>query len=109
MFEIEVRHERSRQLVAPLGELDIATRDHLEQVLTPLLDGDFEHVVVDLRGVDFMDATAAGLLIASLKRAEDARTRFSLILGARSSYRVLELCGLLGLFEVISGLEDPPA
>ncbi|MEA2158766.1 MAG: hypothetical protein QOD66_1146, partial [Solirubrobacteraceae bacterium] len=69
MFEIEVRNEHGRQTVAPLGELDIATRERLEQALTPLLHGDFEHVVVDLQGVEFMDATAAGLLVSCANRA----------------------------------------
>jgi anti-sigma B factor antagonist len=109
MFEIEVRSDRGRQTVAPFGELDIATRERLEHTLTPLLDGGYEHVVVDLRGVEFMDAAAAGLLVSCANRARAGNVRFSLILGSRASYRVLELCGLLELFEIVGDLDGSPS
>jgi anti-sigma B factor antagonist len=109
MFEIKLRHEPGRQTVAPIGELDIATRKRLEEALTPLLDGEGKQVVVDLRGVKFMDASAAGLLVSCAERARAGNVRFSLILGARSSYRVLELCGLLELFDVLRGGDGSPA
>ncbi len=102
MFDIEIRNERKRRIVAPFGELDIATRGQLEQVVTPLLDGEPGHVVLDLRGVSFMDGAAAGLLVSFATRARREHIRFSLILGARPSYRVLELCGMLELFERIA-------
>jgi anti-sigma B factor antagonist len=109
MFEINLLDEPGRQTLAPVGELDIATRERLEQVLTPLLDAEDKHVVVDLRGVEFMDASAAGLLVTCADRARAGKVRFSLILGPRSSYRVLELCGLLELFEVLPGRGGSPA
>jgi anti-sigma B factor antagonist len=112
MFEIDIRHEPEAQVVAPFGELDIATRDRLQEALSPLLDGACGHVILDLRGVGFMDATAAGLLVSCAERARESDTRFSLMLGAPTSYRVLELFGMLELFEVIGGtdaLEPEPS
>jgi anti-sigma B factor antagonist len=103
MFEIDIRQEPTRQVVAPIGELDIATRARLEQPMSPLLDGPFRHVVLDLRGVEFMDGAAAGLLVSCAEQARRTDTRFTLVLGSHSSYRVLELCGMLDLFEVIPG------
>lgn len=105
MFEIDIRTEPTGQVIAPFGELDIATRDRLHQVLAPRLDGALGHVILDLRGVAFMDATAAGLLVSCAERARESDTRFSLILGARTSYRVLELFGMLELFDVIGETE----
>lgn len=109
MFDIDIRDERGCLILAPFGELDIATTGRLEQALTPLLGGDVGHVVLDLRGVSFMDAAAAGLLVGCADQAQRSRTRFSLILGARSSYRVLELCGMLDRFELISGPGAAPS
>jgi anti-sigma B factor antagonist len=109
MFEINLQHENGRRTVAPVGELDIATRERLEQALTPLLEGEDKQVVVDLQGVAFMDAAAAGVLVSCAERARARNVRFSLILGARSSYRVLELCGLLELFEVVGGRDGSSA
>jgi anti-sigma B factor antagonist len=109
MFEINLVDEPGRQTVVPIGELDIATRERLERVLTPLLDDEDKHVVVDLRRVEFMDASAAGLLVSCADHARAGNIRFSLILGPRSSYRVLELCGLLELFEVLPGHDAGPA
>ncbi len=103
MLEIETRNDPAAQIVAPFGELDIATRDRLDETLSPLLDGGHRHVILDLRGVEFMDATAARLLVSCGERARQSNTRLSLILGPRPSYRVLELCGMLQLFDLVGG------
>lgn len=93
-------------MVAPQGELDISTCPALKQALAPLLGGEFDHVIVDLRRVEFMDASAAGLLVGCAERAQKRGVRLSLILGRPGSHRVLELGGLLHRFDVV---EDAPA
>lgn len=104
MFEVAVRHEPRRQIVTARGELDISTRPSLKQALMPLLNRDFDHVIVDLRAVDFMDASAAALLLSCAERARSRRQRFSLMLGGPASHRVLTLCGLLDRFDIIAEL-----
>lgn len=92
-------------MVAPQGELDISTCPALKQALAPSVGGEFDHVIVDLRRVEFMDASAAGLLVGCAERAQQRGVRLSLILG-RPGSPVLELGGLLHRFDVV---EDAPA
>jgi anti-sigma B factor antagonist len=101
VFEVAVRREHGCQVLAPRGELDMSTRLSLEQALVPLLDTDFDQVIVDLRRVEFMDASAAALLVSCADRARGLGIRLSLILGRPQSHRVLALCGLLERFDIL--------
>jgi anti-anti-sigma factor len=89
-------------IVAPAGELDIASRPLMEEALGTAFGAEPERVLLDLRAVEFMDASGAWLLMQSADRADAAGPSLALILGAPPSYRVLELCGLMGRFEIVA-------
>ncbi|MEA2247836.1 MAG: hypothetical protein QOH46_2365, partial [Solirubrobacteraceae bacterium] len=59
----EVTPDRDVVTVAVDGELDIATAPVLDAQLRELRDVGFQRVVVDLRGLAFMDSTGAHLLL----------------------------------------------
>jgi anti-sigma B factor antagonist len=101
MLDIAVRDEPDRAVVVPSGELDIATGKALELAIDGLLGTGLHQVVVDLSALDFMDASAAALLLACAERAQRRGVAFSLIVTDRPARRLLELCGLLGAFDVI--------
>jgi anti-anti-sigma factor len=62
-FEIDVRPARSRVIVTPRGELDLATVGGLEAEVTDLRARGFTAVVLDLRELTFMDSTGLRLLL----------------------------------------------
>ncbi|MEA2395719.1 MAG: hypothetical protein QOJ82_3610 [Solirubrobacteraceae bacterium] len=100
-FRVDVRPDRDRVLVCPIGEIDLATAGAVEQPLLELLDQGFGHVVVDLRAVTFLDSSGVRLLVVAHERARRADARLSLILGSTGSSRALEISGLLDLLEVV--------
>jgi anti-anti-sigma factor len=100
-FRVDVRPDRERVLVCPIGEIDLATAGDVERRVAELLDEGFGHVVVDLRGVCFLDSSGVRMMVVAQDRARRAGARLSLILGSPRSTRALELSGVLDVLEII--------
>src|SRR4051794_8096219 len=62
-FAIEVRPARERVVVAPRGELDLATTEGLEAEIDGLVNAGFAEIVLDLRGLSFIDSTGLCLVL----------------------------------------------
>lgn len=75
-------------VIALAGELDLAGAAVLEREL----DGvDAGAVVVDLRGLGFMDSTGLRTLAVASQRAHRAGRRFALVPGAAQVMRVFDV------------------
>ena len=62
-FAITTRFERGVAIVAPRGELDLASAGRLRSALESLRNAGWRFVDVDLRRVEFMDASGLGVLV----------------------------------------------
>jgi anti-sigma B factor antagonist len=91
---ISVHPQRGAVRVAPSGELDFANAASLHAQLDELRGAGFEHVVLDLRELTFMDSSGVRLILREDRLARTAGRRFSLIPGIPAVQRVLSLCGL---------------
>ena len=69
------------------GELDLDSAGRLKRVLAELPDG-ASTIVLELRGLDFMDSTGLAALIAARNEAARARRSFR-VTGAAGSVRLL--------------------
>jgi anti-sigma B factor antagonist len=92
-FEVVVRHEAGRAVVALDGELDIGTVGRLDQAMRALDDDD--EVVLDLRALRFLDTSGLRAVIDEDRRATAAGRRLTLVPGPRGVQRVFELAGVL--------------
>jgi anti-sigma B factor antagonist len=95
-FRVDVHPERDVVRVVPVGELDLATSPRLQHELLELRNSGFDHVVLDLRQLTFIDSSGIRVVVAEHRFAERADREFSLISGPPAIQRVLELCGMLG-------------
>lgn len=93
-FLTEVHNQGEMCVVAVSGELDLASSATLDQQLTRMLDAAAALVVVDLRGLEFMDSTGLSTLVKAHQRAEQAGKRFALIRGSQQVQRLLSLTGV---------------
>jgi anti-sigma B factor antagonist len=91
-FNVDVRREGARMIVAPSGELDLATAGQLRSALQRSREGG--PLVLDLRDVTFMDSVGLGLVIEEHRRAEREGADFRLRPGPDSLQRLFELTGL---------------
>lgn len=91
-FEVDVRAETLGTVVTVVGELDVATSQELERELAKL--NEVALVVVDLRGLTFIDSTGLGVLVRAHQRAQDGARRFGVVRGGGQVNRLLTLTGL---------------
>ena len=94
-FSIETDQQAERLVVRPCGELDLATAPDLEDlVIGRLADG--TPVVLDLRGLSFMDSSGVRVLVAAHARASDGGGDLTIVRPARGSAvdRILEVSGI---------------
>ena len=76
-LEIESRQSADGAAVVVRGEVDMATAAKLRDVLNGLVDAGSTRIVLDCRGLDFLDSSGIGVLIAVRKRlgVRQARSR----------------------------------
>jgi len=91
-FEVDVRAETHGTVVAVSGELDVASSHLLEHELAKLHGA--ATVVVDLRGLTFIDSTGLGVLMRTHQLAVEQGRRFGIVRGNGQVDRLLNLTGL---------------
>jgi anti-sigma B factor antagonist len=90
-FRVEVLPDRDRVLVAPHGELDLATIGRLATAIDELVVREFDRIVIDLRQTSFIDSSGVHLLLTCARRAD---AHFSVIDGPLAVRRVFDLTGV---------------
>ena len=103
-FEAEVDAGVVR--IALSGDLDVSTAPSVEERLVELEDGGAERVILDLRGLGFIDSTGLSLLINADRRARRAGRRVTIVSGTGAPRRILETTGLKGRLDIV---EDEPS
>ena len=86
-----------------VGELDLSTASEAEKALRHAEAG-APFVLVDLRGVSFLDSTGLRLILAADARAKREGRRLALVPGPESVHRVFRIALLEDRLEFV----DPP-
>ena len=71
-MDIDVTQASGVAVVAPRGDLDMATVPDVRRALTGLLDRGQSRLLIDLDGVSYIDSSGMGTLIAAMKQARAA-------------------------------------
>jgi anti-sigma B factor antagonist len=102
-FESEQTEDAVR--IALSGELDVATAPTVEERLTALEAGELPpHVILDLRGLRFLDSTGLSLLINADSRGRKAGRRVTIVSGTGAPRRILDTTGLRGRLDIVEEL-----
>ena len=104
-FHVDVRREAGTVVVAPHGEIDLATVAAVRGKLDGV--GAHEVLVLDLRGVSFMDSSGVALVVDEHRRAEREGSEFRVVAGPDDQVRRLfDVTGLSRRLRLIeSGAE----
>lgn len=100
-FSVQVDDQDGRLVVRPVGELDLATVPELEGVVLPPLEAG-RTVVLDLRGLEFLDSSGVRTILEAQALAVDGDGRFSVVRPHEGSpvWRVLEVSGVDRALEI---------
>ena len=111
-LSVETRRHRRTALVALSGELDLLSVSKVAEVLDglePRADG-LRHVVLDLRGLTFMDVLGLKELIRQNELARSNRHNLAVVRGTDAIQRVLTLTGVEEMVVLVDDPDDlvPP-
>lgn len=86
------------------GELDLATAPDLERALRFVERRRPEVVVVDLRGLTFMDLSGVRVLLDAQRRASEHGYCVAIVRGRSAVHRIVELAGAE---PILTWIDDP--
>ncbi len=105
-FRVEI--DPGNVIVSAFGELDMVTVDELDAALRQALNGGC-HLVLDLRGLTFMDSQGLHLIIGWSSLAEKCGVAFKIIQGGPAVRRLFEIVGLLDRLPFVDSVGDGPS
>ena len=108
-FAVEIHRRDDVAIVQPSGELDLATVETLHAALDAIDSA--ARLVLDLRGLSFIDVIGLHLLVALHQRAQRDRFDLTLIAPAAPADKAIQLCGLdqaLPFVAPIDALDSEP-
>ena len=94
-------------IVTLKGELDHHTSEDVRKKIDQeYYDNNLLNMVLDLRGLNFMDSSGIGLIMGRYKNCKDIQGHMSIV--STSSYldRILRMSGLLNIINVYPTIED---
>ncbi len=94
LFTCEVVRNGGHDCVRPTGDLDLDTVHRVESALGGLREEGSGNLVLDLRGLTFMDSTGLRLVIRWHTAAQDEGFRFAIVPGPEIVQRVFRLTGM---------------
>jgi anti-sigma B factor antagonist len=107
-FEVSIERGEGVVVIAPVGELDIATTPRLDEALRKHEAADC--LILDLRGLTFMDVSGLRVIAAANDRSRSNGCRLTLLRGERAVHRVFEMLDLEQEFDfAIDGAPAPPS
>jgi anti-sigma B factor antagonist len=91
-FEVDLEARDEELWVLPRGDLDLAAAPELRETLSLALRSDAPAVVIDLRGLDFLDSTGLKALVEVHAGPEGHRVTF--VRGNEMIEQVLQISNL---------------
>jgi anti-sigma B factor antagonist len=88
------------------GEFDLSRATEVEQQLSDAFGPDNTDIVVDLRGVRFLDLAVLRALLRGMARAQQQGRRFGLIRPHALVWRIFVLTGLSERFSTYSSIRE---
>jgi anti-sigma B factor antagonist len=94
-----------RQVIAVAGEVDLFTAPELKAALAEAMDAGRIRLVVDLTDTTFLDSTALGVLIGTVKRLRMRDGRLTLVNTDPNIAKTFDITGLDQIFTICSTRE----
>jgi anti-sigma B factor antagonist len=105
-LEIETQRRAGRCIVAPRGDVDLASNAQLRAVIDECVVAGDVDLVVDLTGVTFLDSTGLGALIGARRKTHAFRGSLLLVCGEEKLLKLFEITGLDNVFEIHASLDQ---
>lgn len=105
-FKVETAEGDNAMHVSLSGDLDLSTAKQAEQAIEDAERAGRDMVVVDLRGLSFMDSTGLRVIVSADKRAGRSNRRLVIVQGPAAVRRVFEITRLGERLEIVDTPEE---
>jgi anti-sigma B factor antagonist len=92
--------DAERHVVAVRGEIDLFTAPELKSALSEAIESGHTRIVVDLTDTTFLDSTALGVLIGTVKRLRSRDGRLTIVNVDDNIAKTFEITGLDQIFPI---------
>lgn len=100
-FDVAVHQDDGVLVVAPVGEIDLATVDQVRAAFAQHAGGP---VVLDLRGVQFLDSSGLRVVLEQVQRAAEQGFPLRVVRGPEDVQRLFEMTGII---DRLTFVDDP--
>ena len=104
-FRIDVAPDRDVVRVSPQGELDLTTVGSVREQVTELVAAGFSSVLMDLRGVTFVDSSALHLVVELDASSRSDGWRLAIVPGPPAVQRAFDIKGLVAQLPFLAAAE----
>ncbi len=109
-LEVQTRTIDERTaIVALAGEMDVYTTPQAKEAMLDLLAKGYHHLVVNLQRTEYLDSTALGVLVGTLKRVREQGGDLRLVAPSARIRRLLEITRLVNVFHIDETEEEATA
>lgn len=105
-LKIDVADRGKWSVITVAGEVDLSSSPALREEFLRLVGLGRYQVIVDLSGVEFLDSTGLGVLVAGLKRLRDNGGDLVLAGPEPRILRLFEITGLTKVFVIHASVEE---
>lgn len=88
------------------GEMDAFTTPRAKEAVAHLLEGGYRNLLVNLHRTSYLDSTALGMLVGTLRRLRDHGGELRLIAPSHRVRRLLEITRLTFAFSIDASEEE---
>jgi anti-sigma B factor antagonist len=106
---VRSEHDPHATIIRLYGEFDLSSEEAFREQLGALLDGDITTLVMDLRGLTFMDSTGLRVLISLKNLADDVGFDYVVHCDGGPVRRLLRETGMDGVLPLIDATGPVPA
>jgi anti-sigma B factor antagonist len=97
------------QVVAVRGEIDLFTAPEMKTALSEAIEAGKSRIVVDLEETTFLDSTALGVLIGTVKRLRSRDGRLTIVNVDPNIAKTFEITGLDQIFTIRGSRDEAVA
>jgi anti-sigma B factor antagonist len=98
--------DNERHVLAVRGEIDLFTAPELKTALGEAIEAGKSRIVVDLGETTFLDSTALGVLIGTVKRLRTHDGRLTIVNVDQNIAKTFEITGLDQIFTIRGSRDD---
>lgn len=106
---LEVKKRGDFAVLDVSGEVDVFTAPKLREQLITLVEAGSKDIIVNLEGVEFLDSTGLGVLVAGLKRVKTADGTLSIVCTKEKVLKVFKITGLTKVFPIHESVDRAAA